>query len=436
MHLFRSKYGLMLKAFKRLYSTRLSIEKYDLKSTRNIGIIAHIDAGKTTTTERMLYYSGQTEIMGEVHDGDTVMDYLAQERERGITITSASITFGWKRHRINLIDTPGHVDFTIEVERSLSVLDGAVCILDASAGVEAQTYTVWSQADRYNIPRIIYLNKMDKPFANMSDCVKSVEQKLGVKPLAIHIPIGEGKSFRGVIDLILMEKIVWPQNDINEGRYYTSSPLESSDQQYRNVCQMREQLIGSMSELDEKLAEDILTTDKIENISVQSLQNALRRITFKQLAFPILCGSSYRNTGVQLLLDSILRYFPNPIEKVREITQLYGQKLCAFAFKIIFDKRLGCLTFLRIYSGEIKNMQSLYNINREKQEKVSKLFIAFADDFQEVSHISHGNIAVVAGLVHTITGDTLVFSSDVANEVSLNSHGLCPTILEFLFAIV
>ncbi|CAG2104352.1 unnamed protein product, partial [Medioppia subpectinata] len=393
----------------------------EMKSIRNVGIIAHIDAGKTTTTERMLYYSGQTSTMGEVHDGDTVMDYLDQERERGITITSASITFDWRKHRINLIDTPGHVDFTVEVERALSVLDGAVAILDASAGVEAQTVTVWSQADRYRIPRILYLNKMDKSSAKLEDCVTSVERKLGVKPIPIHMPLGSGKGFNGVIDLVTLERHVWSPLSDTDGKVYDTSPLQSSDDLYAKAQHLREELIGSISDLDDKLSEEILNTNQIEDISVQSVQNALRRVTIKQLGYPLLCGSSYKNTGVQLLMDSICRYFPSPLEKVRQTQALYSGQLCAFAFKIVFHKRLGCLTFLRLYSGDLKATQTMFNVNRDKPEKIHKIYMAFADDFREVSHLSCGNIAVVTGLSHTITGDTLVTSQSVANDVKRKS---------------
>ena len=425
--------SILRQVLKRYYcSHRTTFEaKSDPKSTRNVGIIAHIDAGKTTTTERMLYYSGQTSSIGEVHDGDTVTDYLDQERERGITIMSASVSFDWKRHRINLIDTPGHVDFTVEVERALSVLDGAVTILDASAGVEAQTLTVWSQANRYSIPRIIYLNKMDKQSVNVSDCLNSIRRKLGIKPLPIQMPLNDSKGFNGVIDLVTMERHVWPPNS-NEGMDFITTAIKSSDELYPKVLQLREELIGSISEIDEKLSEEILSADKVENISAQSLHNSIRRVTVKQMAFPILFGSSYKNTGVQLLMDSICRYFPSPLENVREIQRLYSDKLCAFAFKIVFDKRLGCLTFLRVYSGELKTSQTVFNINREKKEKIQKLFIAFADDFREVSHISSGNIAVVTGLVHTISGDTVVLSQSVANEVN-NQFSSLRSVITFDF---
>lgn len=392
-------------------------DKNDVKLIRNIGIIAHIDAGKTTTTERMLYYSGFTNEMGEVHDGDTIMDYMSQERERGITITSASITFPWKRHRINLIDTPGHVDFTIEVERSLSVLDGAIAILDGSAGVEAQTMTVWRQADHHQVPRIIYLNKMDKPLASISMCLDSIKSKLKVKPLLINLPLirRENKKFTGIIDVISFEKLSWEiENLKGDGREFQVSQLTHDESElFERAVKFREELIGSMAELDDQFANDIINCDKIENITNNQINNCLRRITIKRLGYPVLIGSSYKNIGVQFLLDSIIKYLPCPTEMIREITMNYGNELCAFAFKTIHHKLLGQLTFIRIYSGEINNKQTIYNLNCGKSERITKLYIAFADEFKEVPSVSYGNIAVVSGLEGTITGDTLTSSQKI-----------------------
>lgn len=389
--------------------------------TRNIGIIAHIDGGKTTTTERMLFYSGFTDTIGNVDEGDTVTDYLEQERERGITITSASITFPWRKHKINLIDTPGHVDFTIEVERALSVLDGAVTILDGSAGVEAQTYTVWRQAERYRIPRIFYLNKMDKPISNVYDCLKSIIKKLNVKPLLLQLPIGEGKRFSGVVDLISMEKQIWNKNLDTDGQIIETTSLTSSENSlYEKASQLREDLVSGLADIDEGFGEIVLNCDNLRDLSEQDINKALRRITIKQKAFPVLCGSSYHNIGVQPLLNAIVKYLPSPVEKPRELLKYYRSNLCAFAFKIIHSKQLGgALTFLRVYSGELKKGQTIYNINRQCQEKVNHIFVAFADEFKEVLSVSSGDIAVVTGLTLTTTGDTLILSSLLEEEVSL-----------------
>lgn len=263
----------------------------DINKIRNIGIIAHIDAGKTTTTERMLYYSGFTQFMGEVHHGDTVMDYMAQERERGITIVSAAITFNWKGHKINLIDTPGHVDFTMEVTRALRVLDGAVVILDASAGVEAQTFKVWNQANEYMVPRIIYLNKMDKPKANYKACIENIEEKLKTKSLLLHLPLQEGKDFKGVVDLITMEKVEWKLKENKDGQLFERLCIEPDDGDLWELStKQREILVDNIADLDDVLAEKILDEETINNITTDDLNSALRRITLSRKATPVMCG--------------------------------------------------------------------------------------------------------------------------------------------------
>lgn len=391
--------------------------KNDLNKLRNIGIIAHIDAGKTTTTERMLFYSGLTNLMGEVHDGNTVMDYMHLERERGITITSAAITFKWKNHTINLIDTPGHVDFTFEVERALAVLDGAITILDSSAGVEVQTLKVWNQADKYGLPCIVYLNKMDKPAADTDLCLISLIKKLKIKPLMLHVPIGMGKHFKGVIDLVKMEKVLWKNTENSDGRMFEikSVTLESDKELYHSAVVERDKLIELIADLDDVVAEKYIN-EGANALVISDIQSALRRITIKRLAVPVLCGSSYKNVGVQLLMDAIVHYLPTPNERTFSFnTGNDDDDLCAYVFKIIHDKQKDPLTFMRIFTGSIRSNQKLYNINREGSEKVGKIKIAYANDFKEVSSIYAGNIAVVTGLKDIITGDIL-FSSTSALE--------------------
>ncbi|XP_027208842.2 ribosome-releasing factor 2, mitochondrial isoform X1 [Penaeus vannamei] len=392
-----------------------------MEKIRNIGIMAHIDAGKTTTTERMLYYSGLTHSVGEVHDGDTVMDFMEQERARGITINSAAITFPWKKHRLNLVDTPGHIDFTMEVERSLSVLDGAVAIFDASAGVEAQSLTVWRQADRYQVPRLCYLNKMDKPAADLSMCLTSIKDKLYTTPLVLQQPIGQGKGFTGVIDLIHMRRMVWNQNkrgDYGKSYQITNLLQENEKDLWEQAFLARCELTDTLADLDNTLAEYVLEKESIENIPPLLLEEAVRRATINQEAVPLLMGSSYKNTGVQPLMDAIIRYLPSPSERTNDTVSLYAPHLCAMAFKIIHDnQRGGVLTFIRIYSGQLEQGQRLYNINQEQGERVGRIMIAYADDLKEVSSVQAGNIVVVTGLKLTGTGDTLVGSQSIANSV-------------------
>ncbi|MGH0157867.1 UNVERIFIED_CONTAM: hypothetical protein FKN15_034425, partial [Acipenser sinensis] len=336
---------------------------------RNIGIMAHIDAGKTTTTERMLYYSGYTRALGDVDDGDTVTDFMAQERERGITIQSAAVTFDWKDHRINLIDTPGHVDFTVEVERALRVLDGAVAVFDASAGVEAQTLTVWRQADKHHVPRICFLNKMDKPGASFVYSIESIRQKLKVKPLPLQIPIGTGKAFEGLVDLVTNEKITWsPKSSHDDGRVFERRPLTTADDPdlLKEARDARSALIEQIADLDDEFAELVLGefNENLDALPSVKLHAAIRRVTLARTAVPVFCGSALKNKGVQPLLDAITMYLPAPNERHHELLQWYGDDLCALAFKVIHDKQRGPLVFVRIYSGTMKPQSAVYNINR------------------------------------------------------------------------
>ncbi|KAK8747294.1 hypothetical protein OTU49_016731 [Cherax quadricarinatus] len=362
-----------------------SAQANDLKNLdkiRNIGIMAHIDAG--------------------------------------ITITSAAITFSWHEHRVNLVDTPGHVDFTMEVERSLRVLDGAVAIFDASAGVEAQSLTVWRQADHYQVPRLCYLNKMDKPAASLHMCRESIKEKLHATPLVLQYPVGQGKEFTGLVDLVHMCKMIWSQQSRDYGSKYEVHTLNKDgddslwDPSFLARCELTDQL----ADLDNKLAEYVLEKESIENVPPPILEEAIRRVTINQTAVPVLMGSSYKNTGVQPLMNAVISYLPSPQERQLETVALYAPHLCAMAFKIVHDKQFGgILTFVRIYSGHLEKGQRLYNINAEQPEKVGRVMIAYADTFKEIPTVKAGNIVVLTGLKITSTGDTLVGSYSLANNV-------------------
>lgn len=393
-----------------------------IEKIRNIGIIAHIDAGKTTTTERMLYYSGITEEIGEVHDGDTVTDYLEQERQRGITITSAAVTFPWKKHRINLIDTPGHVDFTLEVERSLCVLDSALVVLDASAGVEAQTVTVWSQADRHKVPRIVYLNKMDKETADINMCIESIK-KLGQTPVRIHHPLfrnihPDKRSFYGLVDLISMKQFTWNHDTSqSDGSQYQVTCVDETSSVYNEVICAREDMLATIAETDELFSERLLNVGHINDITAHEVLLALRQATLSHKLIPVLCGSSYKNIGVQNTMDAIINLLPSPSEVMKKHSILYTNQLSSLAFKVIHHKMLGALTFVRIYTGEMKSNCNVFNVNRNRLEKVVKIYVALADEFKEITSVTAGNIVAVSGL-ECITGDTLVASAAALTQVS------------------
>lgn len=391
----------------------------DISKIRNIGIMAHIDAGKTTTTERMLYYSGYTRALGDVDDGDTVTDFMAQERERGITIQSAAVTFDWKSHRINLIDTPGHVDFTLEVERALRVLDGAVAVFDASAGVEAQTLTVWRQAEKHHVPCVCFLNKMDKPAANLSFSIESIKQKLKANPVLLQIPVGSGKNFTGVVDLLTNQKLTWKLKSMkDDGRVFEIKALDESDdpELLQVVDEARTALIEQVADLDDEFAELLLTnfSDNFDAVPSIKLQEAIRRVTLARKGVPVLCGSSLRNKGVQPLLDAITAYLPAPNERHHDLVRWYKDDLCALAFKVLHDKQRGPLVFLRIYSGTLKPQTAIHNINRNSTERMSRLLVPFADQHVEIPSMTAGNIALTVGLKQTVTGDTIVSSKAAA----------------------
>ncbi|XP_052599449.1 ribosome-releasing factor 2, mitochondrial isoform X3 [Peromyscus californicus insignis] len=384
---------------------------------RNIGIMAHIDAGKTTTTERILYYSGYTRALGDVDDGDTVTDFMAQERERGITIQSAAVTFDWKGYRVNLIDTPGHVDFTLEVERCLRVLDGAVAVFDASAGVEAQTLTVWKQADKHKIPRICFLNKMDKTGASFNYAVESIREKLKAEPLILQLPIGEARTFKGVVDVVNKEKLLWNSNS-DDGKDFERKPLlETSDPELlKETIEARNALIEQVADLDDEFADLVLGefSENFDLVPAEKLQTAIHRVTLAQAAVPVLCGSALKNKGVQPLLDAVTMYLPSPEEREYGFLQWYKGDLCALAFKVLHDKQRGPLVFLRIYSGTLTPQLAIHNINRNCTERMSRLLLPFADQHVEIPSLTTGNIALTVGLKQTATGDTIVSSKSSA----------------------
>ncbi|XP_045141158.1 ribosome-releasing factor 2, mitochondrial [Echinops telfairi] len=415
-------------ALGRNYSSLPGVVGNDIKSLRsvinppiakirNIGIMAHIDAGKTTTTERILYYSGYTRSLGDVDDGDTVTDFMAQERERGITIQSAAVTCDWKGYRVNLIDTPGHVDFTLEVERCLRVLDGAVAVFDASAGVEAQTLTVWRQADKHNIPRICFLNKMDKTGASFNYAVESIREKLKANPLLLQLPIGEAKTFKGMVDVVNKEKLLWNPNS-DDGKEFERKPLlEVSDPGLlKETTEARNALIEQVADLDDEFADLVLGefSENFDLLPAEKLQAAIHRVTVAQTAVPVLCGSALRNKGIQPLLDAVTMYLPSPEERSYEFLQWYEGDLCALAFKVLHDKHRGPLVFMRIYSGSLKPQSAVHNINGNCTERISRLLLPFADQHVEIPSLTAGNIALTVGCKHTATGDTIVSSKSSA----------------------
>ncbi|TPX71871.1 hypothetical protein SpCBS45565_g00933 [Spizellomyces sp. 'palustris'] len=423
-------------------NTQVSVDKI-----RNIGIVAHIDAGKTTTTERMLYYVGYTNRIGEVDEGNTVTDFLKPERERGITITSACIPFSWRSHRINLIDTPGHVDFTIEVERSMRVLDGAICVLDAVAGVEAQTETVWRQANRYAVPRIAFVNKMDRDGAGLGRTVAAMAKRLTgwgqplicqwpvVKDGTAHIsgPGSGGPGFEGVVDLVTMEILDW-KHEPKTGSVVTRKQLSDSGREldgkrlYEEVVAGRTSLVETLSELDDGIVETFLEHEcNHMKVPAKDIRAALRRVTLSGKGVPVFCGASFKNIGVQPVLDAVVDYLPSPKERSppegvtgdgsKVQVSLGDSDLCALAFKITQDPRRGPLVFVRVYSGVLERGETLLNASQNKKERAAKVLQMYADDYEEIPNVTAGNIAAIAGLKDTRTGDTLLSSR--------NKHRLC-----------
>ena len=395
--------------------------EFSLANTRNIGIMAHIDAGKTTTTERILYYTGRIHKIGETHDGASQMDWMAQEQERGITITSAATTAAWKDHRVNIIDTPGHVDFTVEVERSLRVLDGAVAVLDAQSGVEPQTETVWRQATTYGVPRVVFVNKMDKTGADFNYSVKTLHDRLGANAHPIQFPIGAEDDFRGIIDLVEMKQYNYV-NDLG-----TDIEVSEISAEFMEDAELyREQLVESVSNLDEELMMKYLEG---EEISVEELKAAIRRATINVEFFPVLCGTAFKNKGVQLMLDAVIDYLPAPID----IASIKGtledgeeaerhssdeEPFAALAFKVMTDPFVGKLTFFRVYSGVISSGTYVLNSTKGKRERVGRILQMHANTRQEISECYAGDIAAAVGLKDTTTGDTLC---DPENVIILES---------------
>ncbi len=384
----------------------------DLNKIRNIGIMAHIDAGKTTTTERILFYTGKTHKIGEVHEGTAIMDWMPQEQERGITITSAATTCFWNDHQVNIIDTPGHVDFTIEVERSLRVLDGAVCVICASGGVEPQTETVWRQADKYEVPRIAFINKMDRIGADFYSAIEEMKERLGTNPVAFQIPWGSEENFKGVIDLFSMKAIGWESEDLGASFKKYDIPEEFLEK----ANQYRETLIESLSEVDDALMEKYLEG---EDLTLEELYLAARKGTLLRSLVPVFCGSAFKNKGVQLLLDAIVNFLPDPTEvnyaeaknpkKEDEIIECPpdpNAPLASLAFKIMSDPFVGRLTYFRVYSGTIKVGDQVYNPAKKKRERMTKILRMHANKREEIDQVSAGDIAAVPGLRFTTTGDT------------------------------
>jgi len=384
-----------------------SIDKY-----RNIGIMAHIDAGKTTTTERILFYTGKSHKIGEVHDGAATMDWMEQEQERGITITSAATTCFWQDHRINIIDTPGHVDFTIEVERSLKVLDGAVAVFDGVAGVEPQSETVWRQADKYKVPRICFVNKLDRTGADFFRCVQMIKDRLGAKPLVMQIPVGIESSLKGIVDLVKMKAIIWQDESLGAKFDVVDIPADLKAE----VDKYRKELIETAVEQDEKLMEEYLNG---KEISEADLKRCIRKGCLNFSFVPVITGSAFKNKGVQPLLDAVIDYLPSP----KDIGFIEGTKVgseekvkmefddgapfSALAFKVANDPYVGSLTFIRIYSGTLKSGTGIENSSKEKTERVGRMLLMHANSREDIKEANAGDIVALAGLKYTITGHTL-----------------------------
>jgi elongation factor G len=394
-----------------------------LDKTRNIGIMAHIDAGKTTTTERVLYYTGVSHKLGEVHEGTATMDWMEQEQERGITITSAATTCFWKGHRINIIDTPGHVDFTIEVERSLRVLDGAVALFDAVGGVEPQSETVWRQADKYGVPRLAMINKMDRTGADFDRCIRMMRERLNANPVPVQLPLGAEDGFRGIIDIIRQQAVVWDEETLGAKYHVEALP----DALKEAVAAAREILLESIADVNDSLLEKYLGGGAIE---VEELVAAVREATIAQKIVPVICGSAFRNKGVQPMLDAVVDFLPSPLDipPVRGIDPRDGAAVerkaddgdpfSALAFKIMNDPFVGHLTFVRVYSGTLNSGDHVYNSTRQKKERIGRLLKMHANKREEIKTVYAGEIAACVGLKSAYTGDTLC---DTENEILLES---------------
>ncbi|MBQ1649040.1 MAG: elongation factor G, partial [Bacteroidales bacterium] len=396
--------------------------EFSLEKTRNIGIMAHIDAGKTTTTERILFYTGINHKIGEVHDGAATMDWMVQEQERGITITSAATTCHWKGHRINIIDTPGHVDFTVEVERSLRVLDGAVAVLTARGGVEPQTETVWRQAEKYNVPRMAYVNKMDITGADFFNVIKMMKERLNANAVPIQLPIGAEDSFKGIVDLIKMEAIIY-EDDLGK----VADEVDIPDDMKDVADEYREKLLEAVAEFDDDLMEKYLGG---EEVSEEEIKAAIRKATIACKMCPVTCGTSYRNKGVQPMLDAVVDYMPAPtdippIQGINPDTEEEDHRpssdeepFAALAFKVMTDPYVGKLTFFRVYSGTLQSGSYVYNSTKGKKERIGRILQMHANNRKEIDIVYSGDIAAAVGLKDTTTGDTLC---DENNPIILES---------------
>ncbi len=384
-----------------------------LEKMRNIGIAAHIDAGKTTTSERILYYTGRSYKMGEVHEGTCVMDWMEEEQKRGITITAAATTCFWNDYQINLIDTPGHVDFTVEVERSLRVLDGAVCVFCGVGGVEAQSETVWRQADRYHVPRICFVNKMDRTGADFLKVVNEINERLGIKAIPIQLPIGKEQGFKGVIDLVKMKAMVYSDDVDKLGVNFS---IEEIPEEYKKDAEIyREKMIEGLAEQIDWLTEKFLNNEKITN---EEIQKAIREGTIDLKFVPVMCGSAFKKKGIQLVLDAVCDYLPSPLDKKavvgtnpdnnEEVSRkpLPTEPFSALAFKIASDKH-GDLTFIRVYSGKVTAGSRVINSGKDKKELISRIYKMHANTREQIEELSAGDIGAVIGLKYTVTGDTL-----------------------------
>ncbi|NLC44602.1 MAG: elongation factor G, partial [Clostridiales bacterium] len=390
--------------------------QFTLKNTRNIGIMAHIDAGKTTTSERILFYTGRVHKLGETHEGSATMDWMDQEQERGITITSAATTAQWKGNRINIIDTPGHVDFTVEVERSLRVLDGAVAVFCAKGGVEPQSETVWRQADKYHVPRLAYINKMDIMGADFLRVVDMIRDRLSANPVPLQLPIGREDTFRGIVDLVNMKAIIY-----NDDLGTSSEVIEIPDDLQELAKEYRTKLLESIAETDEELMTKYLEG---EELTTEEINRGIRKATISLDIVPVTCGSSYKNKGVQLLLDAVVEYMPSPLD----VPAITGKKpntdeemirhssdeepFSALAFKIATDPYVGKLAFFRVYSGVLKTGSYVYNAVKGKRERIGRILLMHANHREEVQEVYAGDIAAAVGLKDTTTGDTLCTEDD------------------------
>jgi len=383
-----------------------------IEDYRNFGIMAHIDAGKTTATERILYYTGKSHKIGEVHDGAATMDWMEQEQERGITITSAATTAIWNDKRLNIIDTPGHVDFTIEVERSLRVLDGAVCVLDSNQGVEPQTETVWRQGDKYRVPRIVFANKMDKTGADFYQCLDDIKVRLGAKPVPIQLPIGSENNFKGLVDLVRMVGVVWEEESLGAKFHDVDIPADMLDK----AKEFRGQLIEAAVELDDTALAAYLDGQEPD---VATLKRLIRKAVLTSAFFPVLCGSAFKNKGVQPLLDAVVDYLPSPIDRggikgldfktEEDVLRMPSDEepLSVLAFKIMDDPFVGTITFCRVYSGKLESGMNLMNSTKDRKERVGRMLLMHANNREDIKEAYAGDIVALAGLKDTRTGDTL-----------------------------